>query len=1136
MAGALTFPVFCYQAILKQPHENGLYAKGEKIQFEFKIIPESGDDPENAVLEYSFSRRYGLGGGWQKASFGETYHLETVLENAGGVFVELRILDAKTKKTLLDRRKLPIQFQIGAVVAPEELKTSSPEPEDFDAFWSEEVKNMRKTPLRILEKKSVPGGKGTHCYDVKVSFPGGNPVSGYVAMPSGASPKSLPLWISYHGAGVYPARKYQNCGNVIRADFNAHGLPNDMPQEYYSRLRAGKYKNYLLRNMGDRDRYFMKSIFLRALRALDYMKTFPEWDGKNIIVSGHSQGGAQAIFVSGLDSTVTLLEAEAPGWCDMLGPMNGRRGGGASWGLISAKRNPAYAKAMAYYDMVHFARRIRKADVYLTAGFGDSVCPATSIYCAYNALPKHLKRHLQVMPEGGHSSRTIHNSESRKAIQNIISSAKCLTFSANESYRPVQIDHQLIQAGSALDLGEWNHLPAGKFGRVVIGKNGYLEFAERPGRPIRFRGCNNPLSRDEFVARSGDFETYKNIVRRDVAAVRRAGYNLYRINALPNALDTNSFTGLCEISEDGLRRLDFLLAELKKNGIYVQIAMLGPTYFEPISMRAKTFAARNMHKLLFYAGRSDEREQFRFAVSLLNHVNSYTGVAWKDEPAIAFIEYYNELYAGLALASQIRREYPRDFEEFRAVYDRWLGRRSSENDLKKGNPNYVGFCEYLVKECLAWCEEQVSAVGYQGITLQNNYRSLFYASASWPKMKMLDNHTYFQHPRKGCMIVGSEVPSESSIALGINYLRDLMGGRFPDRPFGIGEFYHVFWNPYQYEMGAVAGAYGALQDFSVMSIHAEVIVSENPWRCGVLSFSVGHNPVARACEFLSAHLFRRRYVNSSKNWTVTEYPEILLKHREILADAPAAEQSFAGLVCKYGIVLPGKTDIPLPKAAVRLKPRPGSSVIGNDWFSEVVDRENNTDFLVSLEKKLRTAGILDSANRSSFPAGVFESDTGQILLNIPEKSIRISSPCAEVLAAPASVRGSFQTMQEIQRSVDSCAALLSRDGKPLTQSEKMVLIFATRAVNSGMKLTPDNVTMIDRGKLPVLVRTGQLRCRLRGKAGYQCFALDLSGRRIAEIPLQIYGQDALMMIDTAQINPEPALFFELIKSMDKKMK
>ena len=82
----------------------------------------------------------------------------------------------------------------------------------------------------------------------------------------------------------------------------------------------------------------------------------------------------------------------------------------------------------------------------------------------------------------------------------------------------------------------------------------------------------------------------------------------------------------------------------------------------------------------------------------------------------------------------------------------------------------------------------------------------------------------------------------------------------------------------------------------------------------------------------------------------------------------------------------------------------------------------------------------------------------------------------------------------------------------------------------------DNVTMIDRGKLPVLVRTGQLRCRLRGKAGYQCFALDLSGRRIAEIPLQIYGQDALMMIDTAQINPEPALFFELIKSMDKKMK
>lgn len=47
-------------------------------------------------------------------------------------------------------------------------------------------------------------------------------------------------------------------------------------------------------------------MYLRVLRALDYVKTLPEWDGKNLIVIGSSQCGAQAIVAAALDPQVSL--------------------------------------------------------------------------------------------------------------------------------------------------------------------------------------------------------------------------------------------------------------------------------------------------------------------------------------------------------------------------------------------------------------------------------------------------------------------------------------------------------------------------------------------------------------------------------------------------------------------------------------------------------------------------------------------------------------------------------------------------------------------------------------------------------------------------------------------------------------
>ena len=68
-------------------------------------------------------------------------------------------------------------------------------------------------------------------------------------------------------------------------------------------------------------------MFLRLVRALDFLTSRPEWDGKHLIVIGHSQGGGQALAAGGLDPRVTLIASGVPAICDHSGRAAGRING-----------------------------------------------------------------------------------------------------------------------------------------------------------------------------------------------------------------------------------------------------------------------------------------------------------------------------------------------------------------------------------------------------------------------------------------------------------------------------------------------------------------------------------------------------------------------------------------------------------------------------------------------------------------------------------------------------------------------------------------------------------------------------------------------------------------------------------------
>lgn len=170
-------------------------------------------------------------------------------------------------------------------------------------------------------------------------------------------------------------------------DINAHGLANGKPNEFYAAASSGPLKNYRHAGREHRDTIYFRGMFLRLVRAIDFLTAQREWNGRDVVVIGHSQGGGQSLVAGGLDDRVTMIAPGVPAICDHSGVMAGRVNG---WPKLvpngaDGKPDPQALEASRYVDAVNFASRCR-AEAIMSVGFVDAVCPPSSCYAAYNAL------------------------------------------------------------------------------------------------------------------------------------------------------------------------------------------------------------------------------------------------------------------------------------------------------------------------------------------------------------------------------------------------------------------------------------------------------------------------------------------------------------------------------------------------------------------------------------------------------------------------------------------------------------------------------------------------------------------------------------------------------------------------------
>ncbi len=268
-------------------------------------------------------------------------------------------------------------YAVGAAVAPTKIGLATPRPADFDQFWAGKLDAQAMVPVNPVLTRveaDVPGVEmNTFVLDAL-----GSHAQGYIAKP--AREGKFPALILLQYAGVYALNAHSVASRAadgwLVIDVDSH---DKLPSE-----PAGNApRNYAAVGNTDRETSYFLNMYLRDSRALDYLMTRSDWDGKTIVLMGTSMGGQQSLVLAGLrPEKITAVLVCVPAGADANGDLHGRKAGYPNWPSNDAN----VMKTALYFDPINFASRI-KAPVLAAMGFIDTTSPPAGVWTALNQIP-----------------------------------------------------------------------------------------------------------------------------------------------------------------------------------------------------------------------------------------------------------------------------------------------------------------------------------------------------------------------------------------------------------------------------------------------------------------------------------------------------------------------------------------------------------------------------------------------------------------------------------------------------------------------------------------------------------------------------------------------------------------------------
>ncbi len=705
-------------------------------------------------------------------------------------------------------------------------------------------------------------------------------------------------------------------------------------------------------------------------------------------------------------------------------------------------------------------------------------------------------------------------------------------------WKPIDTTSLDIKEGSALDLtAGMTGKPCGIDGRVVLGKSGKFEFANKPGVPIRFKGTNlrlanrfpvkkdivdpsAPIVTGELVRTHEDIDEYVKILKKQ-------GYNAVRWRP--------AFRGEAEYKapyvyyEDIQDMYDYYIYALKREGVYIFYYLCSNDIGDP----DYRWDERQTVKVKMMLGDKRTRASWvKLAKAQLEHVNPYTGMALKDDPVVATLEYWNEFEIGAENFLNLTQEGQdlvnskfREFiekrygtvEKFLAKNPKWITKKPIKSfddvDLtpyaNRETLDYAHFVIEAMRETTAFWENTIrKEIGMKAPIHQNNCNKRLYWSLIGSESGTYNAiNTYHCHP--STYQIGGIVPDHSQMRNDTQFWRSTITRKVVGMPTAVTEYQHCHFNPYKYEAGLIFPAYSAYQDYDALIVFDAAVAP----RGGELGyFNVAENPIFRANDFINYFLFYRGDVKVSPNRVdLVSDKKTIETNPEIIRNTKA---TIISLMTGFANRFPDARKIDERKSVVET---PATLSI-----------EPSVNFSGSkFAKVLREKGILSKDNITDPDKRIYQTDTGEITMRSNEYLVKVVTPKTEAVAMRATTKNEkLGNLTVKSMTANAAFALSSLDNKPLVESDRLVLTIATDTAMKGSGLSKNRLYVTGWGKMPVLIETGKFSAELKVDPSkkFVIYPLKLTGERMAKLPLENKNGILKLDVDTTK---HTAVFFEI---------
>ena len=653
-----------------------------------------------------------------------------------------------------------------------------------------------------------------------------------------------------------------------------------------------------------------------------------------------------------------------------------------------------------------------------------------------------------------------------------------------------------IKEGSILDFSDMvsADAPAGKYGFAKVTKDGHFVFDKRPSKPVRFVGGNLCFDAN-FLSKEQCKRVVQDFVRR--------GWNTVRFHHIDVTITKDEWNNLWnrktypEISTAKLDQLDYLFAECKKAGIYATFdlyAMGGLGSCEGFDKPLNS----NTVKAIVPIHKPAEDQWFRRAMEIFDHVNPYTGIKWKDDPAVLFVTLMNE--------DSIATVWWGAADIYVKKYNEWAKGKGYPEYPAKDIGKKKEFAEFLYKvkaEANVRMAKRLKDAGVHALISGGNWWDNTAQAYERETLEVVDNHGYGDHPQPSYQKLPFHVNQSSDIKSGNpTYNEPMMKAptRILGKPFTITEYNYCPPNKFRGDGGVMMGAYASLQDWDALYRFAWSHSRDGMFgNHAVRGFDICRDPIGQ----------------------LTERQVVLMFGR---GDVAPAKETYGYGVTKGEAFGRGLGDM----WANGLFPHPFTQLGYTSRIGSYTADSGESP-------KLACAKTWTAASKGSIPkfSGETVSDTKEIRISTKAGDLSVNSPrtaavCSidrhDLSAGPLAVSGAT-TFCSVSAS--------SMDGAPLAKSRRVLVLHITDVVNTDMSFTNDKRTDTKAwGNLPYLAKTGSAKVSLKNaNAGLSLYALASDGTRMRKVPAK-YVDGAYVFtasVAAGEGKDAPTMMYELAK-------